>query len=958
MTDPSGSSASGGLSGTAATHDVAPSTFLMTDIEGSTRLWETRAAAMGPALAVHDRLLRAGVEGSDGTIVKTTGDGMLAVFADPVRALDAALAAQRAVRDASWGETGQLRVRMALHTGTAETRDGDYFGPALNRVARILAIAHGGQVICSAITAILASDRLPASVELIDLGSHRLRDIDRPEQIYQVAGDGLPRSFPPLRSLSTRRSNLPVQLTSFVGREKELAEVEALTRRHRLVTLVGTGGTGKTRIMLEVAGRLLDEYPDGVWLAELAPLGDPSQIMSEIARALGAPEVPGVPAASTVAAFLAEKRLLLLLDNAEHLVDGVAGIADRLLAGAPGLHVLTTSREALAVAGEAVFQLPSLSCPVAPGTRHGSMLAPSELETAAASEAVRLFTERAAAVDPTFTLRSDNAAPVAEICRRLDGIPLAIELAAARVSAMSPDEIAVRLGDRFRLLTGGRRTSVPRQQTLHALIDWSWDLLTADDRRLLRRLSVFRGGWTVPFAARIVGDGDEPVDEVDLVDGLTRLVDRSLLVVDRGTTTRYRMLETIRQYAREKLVASGEATSVSDRHLAVFAALAAAAELPLHGPSMVDWLDRLDAEVDNLGAALEWSLEADPWSGVRMAQAMLGYWAVRVLSEDNDARIVAAVEIARSRAAVADADPIDLALAAKLMGEAARLWAMAGRADQALPWAIDARAAADRSGDREAGLAALVGMGLATVFSGLAGQAGTSIRAMFEEAVEVAEETGQWWMVAIAAGFAGASIGGFDPEAGEALLKRGVDAAYRSGNPYAIAAVSIAQGRALGRLGRTEAALAAFEAAIRGFIELGDQRFVLAARSDMAHALRRGGRLDAALDVYRETIGGWVHLGHMGAVASQLENIAYLEVERGNVTLAVRLLGAADHLRAEAHAVRAFDEEPEQAEYVERARALLGDAAFDAGWRDGSVLSRAAAVALVTTAEATSPPHP
>jgi class 3 adenylate cyclase len=362
---PTASAEAGGL--------AAPlSTFLFTDIEGSTRLWEEHSAAMGTALARHDRLLRESIEADGGTVIKTTGDGILAVFGDPVAGLDAALVGQRALRDTTWGETGPLRVRMALHAGSAESRDGDYFGPALNRVARILAIGHGGQVICSAIAADLARHGLPPSVDLVDLGSHRLRDMDRPEQIFQVVVPDLPRTFPPLRSLSTRRSNLPVPLTSFVGRERELAEVAELLLRHRLLTLIGTGGTGKTRLMLEAAGRLLDRHPDGVWLAELAPLGDPSQIPSEVARALGAPEVPGVPAMATVTAFLADKEVLLLLDNAEHLVDGVARLAERLLENAPRLRILTTSREALAVPGEAVLQVPSLSLPPRESARGGT----------------------------------------------------------------------------------------------------------------------------------------------------------------------------------------------------------------------------------------------------------------------------------------------------------------------------------------------------------------------------------------------------------------------------------------------------------------------------------------------------------------------------------------------------------------------------------------------------------
>jgi predicted ATPase/class 3 adenylate cyclase len=927
------------------------STFLFTDIEGSTRLWETHAAAMGTALAQHDRLLRSAIETLGGSVIKTTGDGILAVFDGPVAAVDAALAAQRALRDATWGETGPLRVRMALHSGSAESRDGDYFGPALNRVARILAIAHGGQVVCSSVAAVLARDQLPESVELVDIGSHRLRDIDRPEQVYQVVVDDLPGTFPPLRSLSTRRSNLPVQLTSFVGREKQLDEVVSLIERHRLLTLIGTGGTGKTRLMLEAAGRLLDRYSDGVWLAELAPLGDPSQIASEVARALGAPEVPGVPANATVAEFLADKELLLLLDNAEHLVDGVARFADGLLAGAPGLRVLATSREALAVPGEAVLQLQSLSCPSLVSNPAGGDIDASDIEEASSTEAVRLFAERAAAADPSFVLDVANVASVAEICRRLDGIPLALELAAARVSSMSPDDIALRLGDRFRLLAGGRRTSVPRQQTLRALIDWSWDLLTDEDRRLLRRLSVFTGGWTVPIAARIVGDDDGQIDPVDLADGLTRLVDRSLVLSDRGTATRYRLLETIRQYAREKLIEAGEASDVADRHLAVFAALAAEAEDPLHGPAMVDWLDRLDDELDNLGAALEWGLEAAPWTAVRMGTALLGYWATRVISEDNDARLVAAIEIARaSTIGRADAAPADQALAARLMGEAARLWAMSGRGVTAIQWAEDAMALADASGDAVARLYALNGLAIATVFSGRAGSGGTHVRSIFVEAADQAERSGQWWMVAMSASFAGAGLGAFDPEGGAALLERGVAAAYRSGSPYAIGAASISQGRTLGREGRTDEAVAAFGAAIQRFMELGDERFVLVARSDLAHALRHGGRFEDALALYRETIGGWVHLGHKGAIASQLESIAYLAVERSDVDRAVRLLGAADGLRASVHSRLTFEEEPEFAAYVERTRSALERSAFEKGWAEGRALSQAEAVALARAA--------
>lgn len=915
----------------------------MTDIEGSTRLWEEHGDVMGAALAIHDRILRDAVETAGGKIVKTTGDGMLAAFDGPVAAIRAALAGQRALRDASWGVTGPLRVRMAIHAGTAESRDGDYFGPALNRVARILAIGHGGQVLCSAVAAVLSRDELPAGLDLIDLGSHRLRDLDRPEQVYQLVADDLPRTFSALRSLSTRRSNLPLALTSFVGREKELAEVTSLVTRHRLVTLIGVGGTGKTRLMLEAAGLLADQFGDGTWLAELAPLRDPAQIGPEIARALGAQEVPGIPAMAIVTAFLADKELLLLLDNAEHLVDGVAGIAGRLLGAAPRLRILTTSREALAIDGEAVLQLQSLSCPSIGAPRQG-WLAGSEadLEAAASTEAVRLFTERATAVDPGFALGRSNVVDVAEICRRLDGIPLAIELAAARVSSMSTEDIALGLGDRFRLLAGGRRTAVPRQQTLHALIDWSWDLLTDDDKRLLRRLSIFSGGWTATAAVRIVGDGDAPLDRVGLIDDLTRLVDRSLVSVDRGATTRYRMLETIRQYAREKLIEAGEVEALADRHFAAFADLAAAAEPELRGPAIVDWLDRLDADAENIGAAVEWGLEASPWEAVRMVAALLAYWAVRVASDDVEARTIAAIEIARARTVgVPDVNPVDQALAARLLGGAAWQWAASGRAQLAVSWADDAIALARAGGDSMALLAALGGKVISTVFSG-----GGDIEAIALEAIELAESSGTLWFLAMSAGFTGASISTFDPAAGEALLQRAEAAARQSGSPDAITAVAMAHGRALGLAGRTDEAAERFAAAIAGSTELGDERFALAARSDLAHALRRGGRLDEAEARYRDTIGGWVHLGHRGAVANQLENIAYVAIERGLWLRAARLLGAAAAIREATGNQMTFDELPELEGFIERLRGSMPVADYEAAMGAGRALSQPEAVAL------------
>ncbi|HEY8439287.1 MAG TPA: AAA family ATPase [Candidatus Limnocylindrales bacterium] len=918
------------------------STFLSTDIEGSTRLWEERPTAMAGALAGHDALLRAAVEGRSGSIFKTTGDGLFAVFHEPTTAVLAALDGQRALRDADWGEIGALRVRMAIHSGIAEVRDGDYFGQALNRSARILGTAHGGQVLVSATAAALARDALPDGVELVDLGSHRLRDLDRPEQIFQVAAPGLRRDFPALRSLSTRRSNLPVALTSFVGREPEIAQLSRLLVDHRLISLVGTGGTGKTRLMLELAERVAGRFPDGTWLAELAPLGDPAAIASEVVRALGIPDDPGRPPLETAATFLADKELLLLLDNAEHLVDGVARVAEQLLAKAPGVRILTTSREALAVPGEAVLQIPSLSCPASPPSGDAGR---GDLLEATGTDAVRLFADRAASVDPAFAITAENVANVAEICRRLDGIPLAIELAAARVSSMSPDDIARRLGDRFRLLAGGRRTAVPRQQTLHALVDWSWDLLTDPDRRLLRRLSIFAGTWTAEMAAIVVGDDEERIDEVEMVDRLTRLVDRSLVLVERGMVTRYRMLETIRHYAREKLIAAGEVGPTADRHLAAFLDLAIAAKEPLKGPAMPDWLDRLDAESDNIGTALEWAIEASPWDAVRLASALMTYWSVRVASPAVEERIVAAIEIARRRALGApdgahpppSAD--DLALAASLLGDAARIWGMSGRAPAAAGWADDATAIAQSSGDRRAIVVAGAGTGVISVFSGRP----LAYTALFATVVDLAEQVGDWWTAALAGAFGGAGTFALDPVLGEAMLRRGEAAAARSGSPQIIASAALARGRVLGRIGETASALERFDVSIARFSELGDERLVLAARSDRAHALRRGGRLDEARDAYRETIAGWVRLGNDGAIANQLENLAFIDIDRGELDRAGRLLGAAEAAREAAVAPMPPDEQGDYDGFVSRLRAG-GDIA--GAWAAGRRMPIADAVEL------------
>ncbi len=714
------------------------------------------------------------------------------------------------------------------------------------------------------------------------------------------------------------------------------------------MTLIGTGGTGKTRLMIEIASRVASHFDDGVWLAELAALGDPGEIGPEISRALGISELPGRAALDVVVEFVASKDLLLVLDNAEHLIDGVARIVERLLGAAPGLRIMTTSREALAVPGEAVFQVPSLSCPVVGDLRtDGGRVPGDELGEASATEAVALFTERAGAVLPTFALTVNNVAAVAEICRRLDGIPLAIELAAGRVAAMSPEEIAVGLGDRFRLLTGGRRTAVPRQQTLHALIDWSWDLLTDDDRRLLRQLSIFAGGWTASAAAHVAGEPGAGDGLMDAIDGLTRLVDRSLVIVDRGAATRYRMLETIRQYAREQLIKSGEAPDIAARHLHFFAAMTDAAAPELRGPSMVDWLDRLDGEIENLGAALEWGLEAEPETAMRMGVDLLDYWVARQPSPDNEARIVVAVAAARRMVAgPPEATVAQRALAARLLGKAALKWSLSGKADAATGWASEAMALAVDVDEPDALIPAMLGQTTATIFSG----AREGIHGWLDDVVRLATETDDNFSIAFAASGIAISLTTADPAEVERLLSIGVAAAHRSGNPHVIALTSMGRGTMLARSGRSDEARASLNEAVERFAEVGDLRLADAARSELAHAVRRSGALDEALALYRVSIVGWVRSGNRGAVAHQVENIAFALIAGGADDRPARLLGAAAALRETAHSPMTAVEQDEHDHWLLKLRDLAGGG-VDEAMAEGRKLSMAEAVALAVPSD-------
>jgi predicted ATPase/class 3 adenylate cyclase len=565
-------------------------TFLFTDIAGSTRHWDTAPDAMRTALERHDVIVREAIARHGGAVFSTGGDGFGAAFARAGDACAAATDAQTELASAPWPEGAEIRVRMGLHTGEVVERDGDYFGAPVNQAARLMALGHGGQVLCSAVTAGLLD-----SGELIDLGEHRLRDLSAPQHIFQV-GAG---TFPTLRSLDASPGNLPVQTTRFVGRAEELGRVAAGLDQSRLVTLTGVGGVGKTRLALQAAAERLPPFPDGAWLVELAGLIDPATVAETVRAVLGVQAQPGRSVEDCLAEFFSARCVLVVLDNCEHLIGAAAALALRLVSSSGASRVLATSREGLGVAGERVIAIPPLAVP-----------SDDTPEVVLGSDAVRLFVERAAEARDGFSVSDDDAPTLARLCQRLDGIPLAIELAAARVRSFAPTDLLAHLDQRFRLLSAGRRTAPTRQQTLRNAINWSHELLGEPERVTLRRLSVFAGGFNLAAVEAVAAD--VPIEMMDAVDLVDRLVDKSLVTVDLSSgATRYRMLDTIRDYGRERLAEAGETATFARRHAEYFAAFAERAGAGLRGPEEGYWSHLVGVEMENLRLALRWAIDCD-----------------------------------------------------------------------------------------------------------------------------------------------------------------------------------------------------------------------------------------------------------------------------------------------------------------------------------------------------------
>jgi len=812
-------------------------TFLFTDVEGSTRRWETDAQAMRAALVVHDKVVRTAIEAYDGFLFSHTGDGFVAAFASPMSAVKAAIDAQR--------ELG-LPVRMGLATGEAELRDGDYFGTVLNRAARVMAAGHGGQILVAESTAVLLS-----GVDLVDLGPRRLRDVPNPITVFQVQAPGLPEDFPPLRTLDPSPGNLRPQTTSFIGRESEVAELQAVVKAHRMVTLTGVGGVGKTRLALEVAARLADEFLDGAWFFDLAAVTDPAAVPDAVAAVLGIIQQPGKSVANSVAAALEGRVRLLVFDNCEHVLDAAAGLVDAILAHSATVKLLTTSREGLTVADEQLWPVPSL-----------------DVGAGSDSAAVSLFVERAQAVSPRFSVTNpEEAAAVVEICRRLDGIPLAIELAASRISSMTVDEIRDRLDHRFKLLVGSRR-GLGRHQTLRQAVNWSYDLLDDTEKALLERCSVFAGGFDLQSARAVAGFDDS--DDYAVLDLLDALVRKSLLVADRSAgRTRFSMLETIRQFAEEQLVARGEASEVRAAHSRYFAGREADIMALWDSPRQREAYTWFSTEFANLRTAFRWAADHGDldnaatlasyvgWLGVGVQTLEPIAWAEELIESARVAdhpRLATLYVIAsqcfttgRIEAAVrySDAGQIILGSSRDALpyGGEAFLGAVYVAIGQPERWAEWCRAQLARRGDTHVFIRASLVSALAV--AGCGGEA----RDCADGLIEAAEATGNPSVLAWALNAYGAAFGEADPVGALNAMGRGLVIAQDSGiRAYAS---PLATGLALleAEHGDTASAFDHLTLAIRNYHNAGDTTVIRAALAVLAVLFDRLGRYEPAATV-------------------------------------------------------------------------------------------------------------
>ncbi len=924
-----------------STYPSGTITFLFTDIEGSTRLWEQGPEAMKPTVLRHNEILRTAIESNGGQVFRIVGDGMFAAFTYAPQAVKAAVQAQRDLFREDWKTTSPIRVRMALHTGAAEYHHDDYMGASLNHLGRLLPAGHGGQILLTGATEELVHDLLPEDTSLCDLGQHRFRDLPRPEHIFQVDILDLPHEFPPVKSSIVSPNNLPTPVTSFIGRSKELAEVKSLLVRSRLLTLTGPGGTGKTRLSLQTGIDILDVFPDGVWLVELASLADPVLILKSIAAVLHVRELPNLQLQDLLAEALHPKETLIILDNCEHLIEQVAVVVDKLLNICPHLHVMVSSREPLGISGEAVFRVPSLSLPPLESVSH------EEIE---GYESVRLFIERATAVNPLFSLTSQNAPAIAQICRRLDGIPLAIELAAARTKLLSAEQIAARLDDRFRLLTGGSRTALPRQQTLRALIDWSYDLLSEPERDLLRQLSIFTGGWTLEAAEAIC-----QVDEGDVLDLLEQLVNKSLVIPDqRESEVRYHMLETIRQYAQEKLFETGQVEPVRDRYLDCYAKLAGQAGLGIEGPENMTWIKRLVSEHDNFRSALKWGLDRNLLQAAQIATNLPFFWSRRGFSSEgidwleailrrlpeeegqlpskdyllNQGRILSSLAMIRLTTGEYQQSAAEFQQSIELFQKIGDI------ADISLPYSL---------------------LGLLLNFAGDFPTA----RRYAQEALRLAEMNGNEMRIGLSLNVLG-QIEVYQEDGDLSLAQSYLDRSLSSLDKLGTSWFNSASRQGLALLAIKKGDLVTAKKHLTEGMQsaqaLGDRPFMNVARDGLAKVACLEKRYSEAIRLYQETAKEWNRLANRGAVARCMESISFVFIEEAQadpnhnqdlIVLSAKLMGAAETIRSSYSTSMMKSEQKEFEQYLETLRKLGSETMISNAWNEGKKMSYDEAVNFV-----------
>jgi predicted ATPase/class 3 adenylate cyclase len=913
-------------------------TFLFTDIEGSTMRWDQHPQAMRAALARHDAVLQEGIIAHGGVVLTEQGEGdsFFALFAGASDALAAACALQQALVAEPWPEeVAPIRVRMALHTGEAGMQGGvDFRGTPVNRCARLRTAAHGGQVLLSAATYEVARDDLPPGMNLRDLGEHRLKDLTRPERIYQIVHPDLPSAFPPLKTLDAQRHNLPVQLTPLVGREREVTTVRdrLLDPDTRLLTLTGTGGTGKTRLALQVAAEALDAFPDGTFFVNLAPIGDPDLVLPTIAQTLGLTESGSQPLRETLHTFLQDKHLLLLLDNFEQVLDAAAVVAD-LLAARARVRIMVTSRAVLHLRGERLYPVPPLALP--------SLTPLPPLERLTQYAAVRLFIERTRNVQPDFVVTNETAPAVAEICVRLDGLPLAIELAAARVRLFTPLALLARLSSRLGVLTGGARDLPARQRTLRATIDWSYSLLTAEDQILFARLSVFVGGHTLEAIEAICN----PDGALDVLGGVESLLEKSLLEhTEVEGETRFVLLETLHEYARERLEASGEAEELRRRHTAYFLELAQRAAV--HGGTVeAGWLERLEREHDNLRAALGWTHDrAEVELEVKLAVALALFWATRGYLGEARERLGGLLALqGRHRHAL----PPDLRAEA-LFWLGHMLWAEADY-ERAAPLMEETLALCRVLGEPRVAARCLRILGHIARERGDGEQA----TALFREALDLARDIGDTARTA----WALLGLGDVAREQGDAArLERFCaesltlfrEVSDKRGEGYALNNLGLAA-----RLRQdVPQAAALFADSLAVFRELGFAVGVAEVLSNVGGLARVQGQLEQARTAFVESLALARTAGPMAVVADDLVGLAGVAGAQQQAARASRLFGTAQALREANRMPRWPVHETDHERDVAATRAALGEDAFTAAWAAGQVLPLEQAIAEALGEEA------